>query len=130
MPNKVYRTDGTGTHECDPERTVDKDFWARLDVIAARYKLVWLFWTLVATAGGWVLRTYLQPLTTVPVLQAQQTVIIHRLDQADSARSEMTQVLKVFGKIICKQMTADDRYKYDVRCSELPPPEIKAPGGI
>lgn len=129
MPNRVYRTDEHGTREVEPSRAPDRDFWARLDVIAARYKLVWLFWTSVATAGGWLLHTYLEPLTSVPVLQAQQTVIIRRLDQADSSRSEITQVLKVFGKIICRQMTPDDRYKYDIRCAELPPPTIKNPGG-
>lgn len=125
MPNRVYRTDEHGTHECEPTRAPDRDFWARLDTIAARYKLVWLFWTVVATAGGWVLRTYLEPLTTIPTLQAQQVRIISRLDRADSADAQRDQILKVFGKIICKQMTADDRYKYDVRCSELPPPEVK-----
>jgi hypothetical protein len=109
------------------ERATDRDFWARLDLLAKRYKLVWAFWTAISVAGGWVIKTYLQPLTTIPTLQAQQIVILRRLDRSEKADQDRDQILKVFGKIICKQMSADDRYKYDVKCSELPPPEIKTP---
>ena len=105
------------------ERATDNDSWARLTSTLERYKV---FWLLAFAFGGWLRTRLTQPLSVVPVLQAQNAVILHRLDAADSSRAEMGQVLKVFGKFICAQMTAGDRYRYDIDCKELPPPDLKS----
>lgn len=129
------RTDGDG-HEIH-ERVTDRDIWARMSVTADRYKLVWGFWLIVFSAFGWVTKSYLEPLRAVTPLQAQtvriekkiDSLVIPRLDQADQDRKDIAQVLKVFGKILCAQTSAADRYKYDINCrTDIPAPDPKPTG--
>jgi hypothetical protein len=133
-PTRTPRTDGTG--HLIQERETDRDIWARLDVVSRRYKLIWGFWLLVLPMVGWVARNYLEPLRSIPSLQVQvedikanvDTVIVPRLDQADQDRKDMAQMLKVFGKILCAQTSASDRYKYDINCrTDIPAPDPPPP---
>lgn len=123
-----------------PVRAEERDVWAKAEAIYNHYKLAWAFWILFATALAWGIKNIYEPLTAVPALQAQVArqdfvtranfdTVKTRLDKADTDRSDITQVLKVFGKFICIQMTAEDRYKYDVKCGDLPKPEVKTRGG-
>jgi hypothetical protein len=138
MPTEHRRRMDDGGHELH-ERETDRDVWARLDLVTKRYKVIWGFWLIVLPALGWVARNYLEPIRAMPAMQAQverieakqDTVVIPRLDQADQDRKDMTQVLKVFGKILCAQTSAADRYKYDINCrTDIPDPGmVKSPGG-
>ena len=112
------RTDENGSEL--HERATDNDAWARLGVFVDHYKIGWAFWIIVVGGFGWVSRNYLQPIASVPVLQAQNAVIITRLDEADRDRKDITRVLSIFGRILCAQTPAVDRYKYDIDCSKLP----------
>lgn len=106
------------------DRQVDKDPLARLMSMFERYKV---FWLLAFGLGGWFGTKITQPLSAVPILQAEtkafQIEVRARLDTADTDRKAMTQVLKVFAKVICAGLTSVDRYKYDINCRELPAPE-------
>lgn len=123
-----------------PVRAEERDVWARAGRIYEHYKLAWAFWLVFATALAWGIKHIYEPLEAVPDLQAQVTrqavvakanfdTVKTRLDAADRDRGDILQVLKVFGKFICIQMTAEDRYKYDINCRELPKPEVKPKEG-
>lgn len=117
-----------------PVRAEERDAWARLEKFVNHYKLAWAFWLVMSGVGTWIGLNIIQPLQSVRPLQAQVArqdtamkanfdTVKARLDTADVVRNEMAQVLKVFGKFICRQMTAAERYNYDVRCRDLPPPQ-------
>lgn len=115
-----------------PVREENRDIWAKAQRVFDHYKLAWAFWLTFSTALAWGIVHIKQPLEAVPVLQAQNRVIIQRLDEADQDRKDMAQLLKTFGRILCPMVSPSDRYKYDIDCSKLPAPEPtqKNPGGL
>lgn len=125
MPNSKprRRCDDPPDIDMAPVREESRDIWARLQTAYDHYKLAWAFWIIMTSAITWTLIHVKQPLEAVPVLQAQNTKILARLDTADQDRKDISRVLKIFGRILCTQVSPTDRYKYDIDCSKLPPPE-------
>lgn len=105
-----------------PVREENRDIWARAESVFNHYKVAWAFWVVVSGAVMWGLVHIKEPLEAVPLLQAQNAKIIARLDTADQDRKDISRVLKIFGRILCTQVSATDRYKYDIDCTKLPPP--------
>lgn len=135
------RVDDPPEIDMAPVREENRDIWARAQNAYDHYKLAWAFWAVFAAGAGWIGVHILEPLEAVPKLQAQVAkqdtttranfdTVKARLDVAEDSRRDIVQVLKVFGKFICKSMTADERYQYDIRCTDLPKPEIKTSGGL
>lgn len=117
-----------------PVRAEERDRWARLEKFVNHYKLAWAFWLVMSGVATWIGINIIRPLQSVQPLQAQVArqdtamkanfdTVKARLDTAEVDRRDMAQVLKVFGKFICRQMTADERYTYDVNCRDLPTPQ-------
>lgn len=113
-----------------PVREENRDVWARAQSAFDHYKLAWAFWIAFSSALAWGIIHIKEPLEAVPTLQAQNLMIIARLDTADQDRKDIARVLKIFGRILCTQVTASDRYKYDIDCSKLPPPDPAEKGGV
>lgn len=109
-----------------PVREENRDIWAKAQKVYDRFKLAWAFWLGFGAFLAWAMLHIVDPLQSVPKLQAQSqrveakidSVIIPRLDHADDDRRDITQILKVFGKILCAQTTPADRYKYDINCAK------------
>lgn len=134
------RSDDPPEIDMAPVREENRDIWARAQGVYEHYKLAWAFWSVFAVGLAWGIKHIVEPLEAVPALQAQvalQTAntkanfdtVKARLDTADADRRAISQVLKVFGKFICINMTAEDRYKYDISCRDLPKPEVKPTEG-
>ena len=133
MPNKSpRRVDDPPEINMAPIRAESRDVWAKAQSLYDHFKVAWGFWLIFAGIVTWAMFNIVRPLEAIPTLQAQNTqintkidsVIIPRLDQADQDRKDITQVLKVFGKILCAQTSPADRYKYDINCRrDVPPPD-------
>jgi hypothetical protein len=128
QPKPRRRVDDPPEIDMAPVREENRDIWARAEAVFNHYKIAWAFWGLFAAVVGWGFRNVKEPLEAVPVLQAQNVKIIARLDTADQDRKDISRVLKIFGRILCTQVTPSDRYKYDIDCSRLPPPELPTKG--
>lgn len=121
-------------------RAENRDMWARAQAVYDHFKLAWAFWAGFALFFTWAMLNVVRPLQAVAPLQrtvakndttmrANFDTLKHRMDIGDQDRHEMAQVLKVFGKFICRKMTPEERYDYDIDCRQLPAPQIKPPGG-
>lgn len=142
MSNKPRaRADDPPGIDMAPVRAEERDVWARAGRVYEHYKLAWAFWIVFATSLAWGIKNIYEPLATVPALQAQvarqDTVtranfdtVKSRLDAAEVDRRDMAQILKIFGKVLCASTDPLDRYKYDIKCSDLPAPLPKAKAGI
>jgi hypothetical protein len=142
MPNRARRrVDDPPEIDMAPVREENRDVWARAQTIYERFKLAWAYWIGFAILFTWAMIHIIEPLEAVPILQAQVSkqdlstranfdTVKARLDTAETDRKDITQVLKVFGKFICLQMNAEDRYKYDINCGDLPKPSAKPKGGL
>ena len=105
------------------ERYTDHDAWARLDKWASRYKIAWGFWLILLGVGSWVGSRVVQPLQVIPVVLAQQTAIVQRLDKGDVDRDDMRAILKVLIRMQCLQLDPIDRAKLAIDCRDIPLPQ-------